>query len=216
MYNAFIFDMDGVIIDTERTWGLYEKELQENLYGKEIAEKIGSTVGIAPAVTYDLAVSYGFSMDREVFFDHCYKLAEIIYKKAPITKDFEKLIAKLVTLDCKIGLVSASPQSWIDLALAKTPVSNKFDYILSLHEREDLQHKPAPDGYLEAMRELGSNPAHTIILEDSNRGIQSAKASGAFTIGFRQFLVAEYQQTGADVYADTMEDVIKIAAEKFR
>lgn len=122
----------------------------------------------------------------------------------------------MVTLHCKIGLVSGSPESWIKLALEKTNITDTFNCIISLHDRADLGHKPAPDGYLEAMKKLGSDPQHTIILEDSNQGIQAAKASGAFTIGFRQLLIADYQQTGADVYADTMEDVIKIVEEKFQ
>ncbi|HSW98079.1 MAG TPA: HAD family phosphatase [Candidatus Saccharimonadales bacterium] len=215
MNKAFIFDMDGVIIDTERTRALYEREFYEKLFGKEIAEKVGPTIGMSLPVIYDVAATYGFSMEREMFYNLSHTEAKRIYEQAAITEGFEELIQKIKAMDFKIGLVSASPALWIDLMFKKTKVRHFFDYILSLHEREDLNHKPHPDGYIAAMSYLQSSPETTIILEDSNRGIQSAKASGAFTIGFRQNLQKEYQQTGADMYADTMDDVLKIVEKRF-
>jgi len=47
-------------------------------------------------------------------------------------------------------------------------------------------------------------------LEDSNPGIASAKAAGAFTIGLRQNLIDGYQQVGADAYANTIDEVIAL------
>ena len=79
-----------------------------------------------------------------------------------------------------------------------------------LNERTDLKPKPEPDGYLEALKNLEADPKLSIILEDSNSGIQAAKASGAYVIGFKGNLVDGYVQKGADVYADTMQDVIKL------
>lgn len=215
MNKAFIFDMDGVIIDTERTWALHEKEFHEALFGKAITEKIGPTIGMSLSIIYDIATKYGFSKSRYVFEEVYHEEAKKQYKQAAITSSFEKLLKELKLKNFKIGLVSASPQSWIDLMFEKTDTKVVFDYILSLHERDDLRHKPAPDGYVEAMRYLQSSPENTIVLEDSNRGIQSAKESGAFTIGFRQNLSPDYHQTGADVYADTMDTVIEIVTKKF-
>jgi HAD superfamily hydrolase (TIGR01509 family) len=214
MNKAFIFDMDGVIIDSERTWALYEQSFYENLFGKEIAEKVGHTIGMSLPVIYDVAATHGFSMQREEFYNLSHTKAKKIYAESKITEGVEDLIEKLKAMEFKIGLVSASPDLWIDLMFAKTNVRHLFDYVLSLHERENLHHKPHPDGYIAAMTYLQSAPETTIILEDSNRGIQSAKASGAFTIGFRQNLQKDYEQTGADIYADTLEEVVKIVEER--
>ena len=52
-----------------------------------------------------------------------------------------------------------------------------------------------------------------VVLENSNIGIESARASGAYIIGYRGDLVEGYEQTGADAYADTMNDVIKLVAQ---
>ena len=86
--------------------------------------------------------------------------------------------------------------------------------MISLEERKDLAHKPSPAGYLEAIKTLGVTPESSIILKDSNAGIASAKASEAYTIGLKQNLVKGYNQEGADIYADTVEDVIKIVLAK--
>lgn len=215
MNKAFIFDMDGVIIDTERVWAGIEKELHAKIFGKEIAEKIGPTIGMALPVIYDLAVSHGYTSSQKTYYEQSNLAAKSIYQKAAITSGFETVIHFLKKQECKIGLVSASPMAWINFALEKTSVKDNFDYIVSLHERDDLEHKPAPDGYVHAMHYLHTIPETTIILEDSNRGIQSAKASGAYTVGFRQNLQDGYEQTGADIYADTMDDVIDIVQKRF-
>ena len=96
------------------------------------------------------------------------------------------------------------------MVLPRLTYKDKFSYVLSTNQRDDLKAKPAPDGYLDAIKNLDSDPEHSIILEDSNRGIQSAKASGAFVIGFKENLVPEYKQEGADACAENMSEVVKI------
>lgn len=66
------------------------------------------------------------------------------------------------------------------------------------------------------MKALEASPESTVILEDSNSGIKSAKASGAYTIGLKQNLVNGYIQEGADAYAETMADVIDIVSRLSR
>lgn len=215
MQKAVIFDMDGVIIDTERVWSIYQEDFHNQLFGREIAEMLKDSVGLSLPSQHEIASQYGFQMDKDIFYNKYYEMAQITYKEAGITDGFEKLLESLQTLHIKTGLVTAAPQSWIDLMMAKTTVKPHFDYILSLHEQDMLEHKPSPDGYIAAMKYLQSSPETTIVLEDSNRGIQSAKASGAFTIGFTQNLPTGYVQKGADIYAHTMDDVLQIVRERF-
>lgn len=214
MKEAFIFDMDGVIINSETTWEKYGSTFYIDLLGKDIAEKVGDAMGLSLPAMYDAAVSYGFKKAREEFYEAFDRQAKFIYEKAPITPGFSEFVSFLQSENFQLGIVSASPQHWIDMTLHKTTVSHMFEYVLSLHDRNDLRHKPAPDGFLEAMRVLHVTPRHTLILEDSNRGIQAAKTSGAFTIGFRQHLPKNYEQSGADVYAKNLKDVQKIVMSK--
>ena len=218
MNKAFIFDMDGVIVDSERTWNGYEEGFLRKVFGKEIYEKYAGhdVIGLSILGIYDIAVSFGFTMPKEEFYREYDKQAKVVYQQAPIAKGLNELLEYLQVNDYTIGLVSASPISWINQVLDRAKITYAFDYILSLHEREDLEHKPEPHGFLEAMKELHASPQTTIILEDSNMGIQAAKASGAFTIGFKQHLLEDYQQTGADVYADSMKDVMLIVEKQLQ
>ena len=85
--------------------------------------------------------------------------------------------------------------------------------ILSIRERPELKPKPSPEGFLEALRILDASAEKSIVLEDSNPGIAAAKAAGCFAIGFRGYLIPGYEQQGADAYADTMDDVVKIVEQ---
>lgn len=57
MNKAFIFDMDGVLVDSERAWEIFEPPMLEKLLGKNVSDKIGKTVGVGPDGIHSLASS---------------------------------------------------------------------------------------------------------------------------------------------------------------
>jgi sugar-phosphatase len=214
MNKAFIFDLDGVLIDDEAIWESKKQIMYNRLFGPEAHKKLGSTLGVNMDDIYEKAIAAGTTVDKKNFIDEFYKLADDIYRTAPIPDGIEDLITALLSLDYHIGIVSASPMSWITTVIERLSFANDIELVISLHERADLRHKPEPDGYIEAMRALQARAESTIILEDSNSGIKSAKASGAYTIGLRQNLVDGYTQEGADEYAETMADVIDLVKRR--
>lgn len=208
--KAFIFDLDGVLIDDERIWEEEKAKLYLKVFGEEVASRLGSTLGLNMDAIYEKAVSCGSQIAKKAFIDAFYAIAPEIYRTAPLTEGLDILAAFLKSQNYRIGIVSASPLSWITTVTKRLSFENDIALIISLHERQDLGHKPAPDGYLEAMRSLEAMPFSTVILEDSNAGIASAKASGALTIGLQQNLADGYIQTGADAYAATIKDAIEL------
>jgi HAD superfamily hydrolase (TIGR01509 family) len=214
MNKAFIFDLDGVLIDDEKVWNNKKQELYLRLFGKEVTEKMGSTLGINMDGIYDKAVAAGTHIAKGHFLDEFFKLAADIYNTAPIPDGIKELTDTLINLNYHIGIVSASPLSWITTVTKRLTFEDQIEFIISLHEDNALKHKPEPDGYLEAMWALGASPKNTIVLEDSNLGIKSARAAGAYTIGLKQNLVDDYKQVGADAYAETIIDVIDLVKEK--
>lgn len=217
MFNenkAFVFDMDGVLIGSENAWIPYQDQFSTTLFGKDIYKKIGSTIGISIDEIYKKAQQYGFSLNMDEYYRIYDEQAKIIYANALPTPNIDSLISNLKTKGFKLGLVSSSRRNWINLVLARLNIGNDFDFILSLNDRKDLKSKPQPDGYIEAINCLQATSKTTIILEDSNAGIQSAKSSGAYTIGFKAHLLPNYAQTGADIYAANVVDVISIV-DKF-
>lgn len=211
MSKAFIFDMDGVIINSESTWEKYENNFLSDIVGKDIYGKIKAEIlGSTTLMVYDLARQNGFNMDKDLFLQKYDKQAIDVYSKSEITKDIDLLIDQLISMDFKIGLVTASRQIWIDQVLPRLKNKKAFEYILSLGERTDLKPKPSPEGYLEAIQKLNSSPEKTIILEDSNKGLISAKATGALTICLREHLPANHVPKEADIYIDDLASLIKI------
>jgi sugar-phosphatase len=210
MKKAFIFDLDGVLIDDESIWENEKEKIYLQLFGKELMTKMGSTLGINMDRIYELAKKQGSTLPKEILIKAFYDKANKIYKTAPIPNRIEELIQVLKEYDFFIGIVSASPKEWIDIVTKRIQNSSEIALVLSLFDRPDLPHKPAPDGYREAIKSLGSTPQHTIILEDSNAGIASGKAAGAYVIGLRLNLVKGYVQDGADRYVDTIQDVIHL------
>lgn len=210
IHKSFIFDMDGVLIDGEPMWEQEKVKIISELLGAKNTQALGNTSGLSIDKIYERAVERGYSIDRqrvhELFLAH----GESIYENAPLTPGLEEFISWITDKGYKVGLVSASPIHWIDIVLRRAKIDRYFDSVVSLHLHDSLRHKPHPDGYSYTISYLGSMPDNSFILEDSNSGIASAKAAGASVIGFRANLLPNYNQTGADYYADSFDEVKSI------
>ncbi len=214
MQKAFLFDLDGVLINNELVWEQHKKVLYEKYFGVDITQKLGSTLGINMEGIYERAVALGAKFDKQELFNDFFESAKSVYAEAPLAKDLDRLFVYLAKHKYRVGIVSASPMAWIQTVISRLHFVNDLDVVISLHDLVDLRHKPHPDGYIHAMELLGVEPTHTFVLEDSNSGIASAKASGAITIGFQENLIDGYEQKGADVYAKDVSDVIAILEEQ--
>ncbi len=207
MNKAFLFDIDGVVVDSENVWKPVEILMLERVLGKNIASSMGDLTGLGISGVYEKARSMSSHATREELvrgYDEC---AVYVYSHAEITEGIDDLAKKLVALHFEIGFVTQSPHRWIDGIIERLPFKNDIRIVISLDEHLDLKSKPSPDGYLEALKALDADTRNSFVLEDSNPGIASAKAAGAYVIGFRGNLVPGYEQTGADAYADTMGEV---------
>jgi HAD superfamily hydrolase (TIGR01509 family) len=208
MTKLFLFDFDGVVIDNESTWEKIEASMYKKVFEPDVYRSLGLTIGLSIDGIHDKAVACGSKVDKDVLIKEYNNKAPNVYKNAPLTPGIDTIGETLEALGYKIGIVSASSRAWIDIALNRTSFKNDVEFILSLFDRKDLAHKPAPDGYQEAMRFFGISPENTVILEDSNTGIEAAKSSGAHTIRFTQNLVEGYVQSEADSTADNLDAVI--------
>ncbi|HEX7042825.1 MAG TPA: HAD family phosphatase [Patescibacteria group bacterium] len=215
MKKAFLFDMDGVLVNSENTWHKYASDFASKLYGEEILSKIGDTTGLTVEHEYEIAKSYGFKMNLNEFYKKYDEEVKGIYEKTEIVPGLEYFVKNLKEIGFVIGIVSSSRRPWVNIVLEKIDKPQLFDYSLSLSE-SNIPSKPSPKGYKKAMSDLGVNPSTTFILEDSNSGITAGKKSGAFTIAFTQFLVPGYKQIRADAKAASLSEVLEIVKEKLR
>ncbi len=201
--------MDGVLIDSESGSVRDDYDFSVAIFGKEIADKLGDPMGFGVLEVHKRAVALGATIDKKLYIQKRDERAKLIYDRADIIEGSDRLVAYLADNGYKLGVVSATQRKWIDYVLAKLHFREKFEVVISVND-EGLSSKPAPDGYREALRRLDADPKKSIVLEDSNRGIASGKSAGCYVIGYSGHLVDGYKQTGADAYANTMVDVIKL------
>ncbi len=211
MEKAFIFDMDGVIVDSEKLWQKNLPGFFNSYFGANIAKKIiGKTYGVSMGTVFQWANQYGFYGDSKSFKDGFNNLAQNIYQKAKITEGIEDLITTLKRENFKLGLVSCSPLRWIYHIIKKINCLSMFNEIISVDDRSDLRSKPSPDGYIFIMNKLSVLPQKTIVIEDSPVGILSAKSSGALVICLKQFQPTNYFAKGAHVYVENIKQLIQM------
>ena len=154
--------MDGVLVNSEQMWHKHGKKFLNNLYGKDIFSQMGELTGMSIGKEYELAVGYGFKMEKNEFYRKYDEQAMLIYAKSKITEDIDVLLRILNEMGYKLGIVSSSRKMWINQVLPRISSRDLFDYVLSLNEREDLRPKPHPDGYLEAIRRFDALPQTSI------------------------------------------------------
>jgi HAD superfamily hydrolase (TIGR01509 family) len=192
--KAFIFDMDGVMIDSETEW----IKLFNFMSGHGLGQSIDSS--------YLEAKKAQPKLNKEAYLSQLNDQAQIIYRQAPLTPQIDDLIDKLVSKNFRLAIVSGSMGNWI--ARVNERLRRPIETTISVHDQPDLKVKPAPDGYLEAMRLLKVKPDETIILEDSNLGIKAGKAAGAFVICLTELHPKDYHPQGADLYVKNISELL--------
>ena len=183
--KCIIFDMDGVMLDSEKHWDVEEFALFQKEVPGWNREKQKKMVGLNIPDTYKILKKEGLKMTEVEFSAQIDKLARNLYRtKAELMPGFLDLKAELVKRKIPVGLATSSRFTWIEMALAKCKLEGFFNSVTSSQEIKG-QGKPAPDIYILAAKKLGFAPKDCIAVEDSANGVRAAKSAGCFTIGFR-------------------------------
>jgi HAD superfamily hydrolase (TIGR01509 family) len=181
-YAAVVFDMDGLLVHTERQW-LQAKTTLFERYGKELTDADKAAVfGSAElqSVTY-FAGRLGLPDDRigDLLLEYRAIIGELIDAGVELTDGAAELIERL-SGNVPLGLASNTRRGLVDKVLSQTPFSGIFDAITT---GDEVTPKPAPDIYLLACRRLGVAPGAALALEDSPTGVRAAQAAGLTCIG---------------------------------
>jgi HAD superfamily hydrolase (TIGR01509 family) len=188
MLKAVIFDMDGVLIDSEPFHLVVNEKIFANL-GINLSEDeyhgfIGTThkdMWSTIKKRYNLPQSVPELVNMQVSGNIDYIKNEEI---EPIKiKGVTDLLSKIARENIKIGIASSSPTEVIKLVINKLGISDYFSAIVGGEEIK--KGKPSPDIFLKAAKRLKSKPFDCIVIEDSKNGVLAAKAAGMKCIGFK-------------------------------
>ena len=177
MIEAVVFDLDGVLLDSEQVWDEVREQLVKERGGRwrdqAHTEMMGmSSVEWSRYMHDELGVS---DPPEEISKEVVRRLAEVYRERLPLIDDAVEAVERLAA-HWPLGLASSSNRELIDLVLELSGLARFFQVTVS---SEEVQHgKPAPDVYLEAARGLGVPPENCAAVEDSRNGIRAAKAAG--------------------------------------
>ena len=200
MNKAIIFDMDGVLIDSEKFWKQAENEVFTSLGVKVTDEYSNITKSMTTSVVtkfwYDKYPWENSDLDT-VEQMVVLRVIELIKTENCKIAGVKPFIEKLKTKKYKIGLATNSPGKIIPVVLKKLDIMHLFDSISSAEF--EIKGKPDPAIYFKAAKKLGVEPEDCIVIEDSYTGMLAAKNAGmtvvAFTNGNREidFKIADYK-----------------------
>lgn len=183
--NTIIFDMDGVLIDSEYTYlESKTKILNDAGYNKDISYQYQFM-----GTTYDymwrtMKEELGLPLEVSDYInDMNQRRKEMIERDGvkPI-KGVQKFISDLHAAGFKMAVASSSPKADIEFAMESLDLKQYFEYLVSGEEVENS--KPAPDVFLYAASLLDVKPENCIAFEDTKNGSLSASYAGMYTIGF--------------------------------
>jgi len=186
MFDAVIFDMDGLMIDTEKVWERSKRTACRRLnipFSAEFDNLTRATSG----TTFARLVEEHFSsigypgIDGQAFLNEVWSLSDEAFEQRVDKKpSLDELIVWLNEKGIARAIASASTIAQIKHHLSMIGWSDAFTMIISGFDLE--RAKPAPDIFLKAADRLGADPARTVVLEDSPNGIRAAAAGGFIPI----------------------------------
>ena len=198
--DAFIFDMDGVIVDSELHWKQVEGFFLQSLvptWGRADQDRI---IGLSVHDLYRMLVDeYGVTHSKDDFLDLYHGMARTIYgEKASLIPGFTGLLAALNKDGVPVALASSSPRPWIEIVLDRFRLRDSFQAVVSSDEVQG-EGKPSPAIYLRTARKLGVAPERCVVIEDSRNGVLSARNAGMYCIGFRNGFNDEQDLSAANM-----------------
>lgn len=192
MIEAIIFDMDGVLVDSEPFHTLIEKR-QFALNGISVPEEEHlSYMGTASELMWkDIQEKYKTGASVEELLEQNRTESIRFFSELehlPLMDGLPELLGKLRSKNYPLAVASSSFPEIIDLILVKTDLKKYFQVIVSAQEAG--KSKPEPDIFLLAAKKLGVKPVNCLVIEDSENGIKAAQSAGMICVA--------YQGPGAD------------------
>lgn len=179
--QGIVFDMDGVIIDSEETWHEVRRDFVAGYGGRWVEDDQRAVMGANSRqwaehirTRFAVPLSTGEVIDEVVRL-----LGERYRQKLPLLPGAQEAVRAL-SERYPLAVASSSPKSVIEAVLEAAGLADRFTAYVSSDEVE--RGKPSPDVYLLACERLRVDPAASVAIEDSANGIRAAKSAGLVVV----------------------------------
>lgn len=205
--RAVIFDMDGVLVDSEPIHQEAAEALLASV-GLVLREEVYlQCVGTTARRTYDILTA---AYDLPWSFDD-YQGAYEVEILSRLRRPLDRLPGVGATIEAVerrglgLALASSSRFSWIEATLEGLGLTGRFPVVAS--GQEVVHGKPSPEIFLLAAERLGIEPGACLVFEDSPAGVAASSGAGMRTVAVRTAYTARLALPGADIIVDSLEDL---------
>jgi HAD superfamily hydrolase (TIGR01509 family) len=206
--EAVVFDLDGVLLDTEERWDEARRRLAEERGARWPDDAQRAMMGMSsPEWSRYMHDVIGLAEPPEEISAEVVRRLEALYReRLPLVPGALDAVRRIGDR-WPLGIASSSNRPLIKLFIELTGTRELFRATVSSEEVE--RGKPAPDVYLEAARRLGVDPAKCVAIEDSENGIRSASAAGLRVVAIpnRVFPPSEETLSLADAVLGSLDEL---------
>lgn len=208
--EAVLFDLDGILLNSEGVWFEAFNEVLEN-YGKNKISREDYDNQMTGSFIDEDIFNYFGEIEEKKLNEIRMKWMNVIIKrvdKITLYPHAKEVIAQIKNLGHKVGCVTNTPNYLTDKFLQFFDLADKFDTIITGDMTENK--KPFPDPVLLACKKLNVSPENCAFVEDSTRGVEAGRKAGALTIAITtSFDKSKLKEAGADIIIDSLSDLFK-------
>jgi HAD superfamily hydrolase (TIGR01509 family) len=209
--RAFLFDFDGLILDTELAaragWEWLYRE-----HGHELPADLWATLVGTTHAAWDpraqLEELVGEPLDWEALNERRYAHEIALIEAEELRPGIADYLAAARRDGLKRAVVSSSTRNWVEMHLERLGEAVGWDAICTA-DGDPARAKPAPTLYVEALELLGVAAREAVAFEDSPNGVLAAKAAGIFCVAIPNEVTRELglEEAGADLVLDSLADL---------
>lgn len=207
MIKAVIFDMDGVIVDSEPMHIAAEKQVLLKYGVKITTDELRTYTGTTAEFEFtDLVRKYKLDTTvEELFREKETILFKLLEEKTQPIEGVIQLIKSLKNHGFKLGIASSGHRKLVDYFLQKLKIERFFDSVVCA---EDISRsKPDPEIFLKSANALRVEPRECIVIEDSTLGVEAAKLAGTKCVGYRNPNSGNQNLSRADLVIDDFTEL---------
>lgn len=212
--KAVLFDMDGVLLDSEPLHVVINSEIYKDLNVLIDQDLINEFVGRTSSERWTrIKTKFGLEHTVEQLNDRQWNalIKALLNSGIAPSEGLDTLLSYLKKNSIRATIASASAGSFVEAVIDYLDLR---DVMEGATTGDEVVHcKPAPDIFLLAAKKMGISPSECLVIEDSSAGVRAGKSAGMFTVGYMNPTSPGQDLSPADAVVDNLADICAILTE---